>query len=457
MCINKTAIEVRLLFIIAVIIMFLSMNLGVVKYNSAMTIGCIAFSSLLMFSIWLFKKEWLQKELSASCFYMAMISVFVISFISQSIIVYCVPLEFINDFLITKNQVEYMAETFAINPSYNDYYHAFPFNLDTVGIITAIYKLVGNYTHVVIIFASLVNIAGIIIGLSIKNITNKSCVAIFVTILYELYSLFAIKTYWPYTGNLGLLFVALIIYAYTLNVNKSKKILLVVLFAAIGWRVKMTCLVPFVGISIIEGINAISQKDVKHIAVAIVSFVVCFGGAFLCHKAYFNALRFESDPTIEHNVIYYFALGQNTEYGGQHYHPISVQGDIHRPKEVRDSLFMNMALDYIKERGVFGNVKFFVGKIAYCWGDTNLDYHTSIDKKVPMAIRHSIWYVALMCMTIGIFIIRDRRYLSLMLSIFGAILYLYISEASASYVIMYSPIVFVMMGWMLSTRKKKHE
>lgn len=435
------------LFIFMAVVMFMSMNLGVLKYNDIYVWGTAIGLTILTLYVGYRYKSYLNIKISNKIFYTFITGIFIITFACMAVICYNVPLAYYSDFFIVKDQAMIFAKEFRVGTRL-EYFHSYPFNVNTALILGGFYKFFGEYHAVELATSTMVNLAAIFTGLTICNLTKNRFVSLVVMVLYEIFSLFCLKTYLPYSSNLVVLFTILIVYFYTMEIRKTIKVVLMCLAAAIGMYIKITALIPLIGIGVIEGYFSIKNRDWKSIIVALISVVVCIGGIKVFEKATLAGMGFEKDPTLEHNIIYYIAMGQNNEYGGQYYSPIAAIGDEPRPKSERDSLFLHMAIQEVKARGILGQVKFFVSKIAICWGEIRQDhlYFTSIDK-VLIALRHYTWYLAQSLMLIGIFLIRDKRYLGILLGIFGAVFYLYLSEAGARYVIMYTPIVYVLGGW----------
>lgn len=446
---------VQWLFIIPIIIFFISMNIGIIKYNILWVSLPTIFGAFAC--LYLYNKYYNKFTLviSDKVYYYTLLLIFIVSFVGNALVVYNVPLAYYSDFIITRDQAIYLAKDYAIKPVFSDYYHSYPFNINNVVIIGWLYKLTGNYHHVEMITSTLVNVAAVLTGMTVRNFTGKRILAIVVAIVYEFYSMFCLKTYMPYSSNLVMIFPILIVYIYSGNFNRYLKIFLMVLIAAIGYRIKFTALIPLIGIVIIEGYSVCKNKDLRSVSVFVFSILLCFGVTTYARQCVLDKIKYEPDPTIEHNIIFYLAMGQNNEYGGQYYKPIADIGDIHRPKAERDELFLQMAIDEFKSRSLVGQIKFFMGKIAICWGEMRQDHlkFCCMDSFL-LSIRLLTWYLALLGMSLGVFLMKDKRFYSLLLGIFGSIAYLYLSEAGARYVIMYSPIVYVMMGWVLALIKK---
>ena len=453
--INLNYKKCQWLFISLTLILFVGMNLGVLKYNDILHSLIVVGGSAFFFLLYLRKSCNLCTDISEKCFWWSIACTFIISFIAMAVVIKSVDLPYYSDFIIAREQAIYFADQNTISPKFSQYFHAYPFNINTVFFLGWLYKLTGNYHYVELITATIVNITAIVTGFTVRNVTKNNILSLIIAVVYEFYSIFCMKTYMPYTSNVVLLFPILIMYLYTLKFSKSTRIVLISIVAFIGYNIKITAIIPYIGIMIVEGTLCFKNKELKIIGLAGVCCIICFMFASLYTSAIQKSLNFEPNPTIEHNTIYYLAMGQNNEYGGQYYLPIAEIGDQYRPKEERDSLFLNMALDEIKQRSILGQVKFFVAKIAICWGEVHQDHlkFCSVDRLL-IAFRHLFWYFSLLLMTIGVFIIKDKKYYSMLLGLFGVVLYLYLSEAGSRYVIMFSPIVFAMMGWTMSKIKK---
>lgn len=442
-------------FVLATLVLFVGMIIGTVKYNNIVHATAVIVMTIFIIYMLMRTRKIGTCELKKKQYVIIMCMIFLFSLIANAAVIYNVPLPYYSDFIIAREQAIYMYDNFGIHPGYSDYYHAYPFNINTVVFIGLLYRLIGDYHLVELITATFVNVTAIFTGLTVHNITKNRILTVCVAMVYEFYSIFCMKTYMPYTSNLVMLFPILIVFVYTLRVSMFLRIILMSVIAFVGSTVKLTALIPFIGIMIVEGILWVKEKNNKYIVVAIISSICFYSITSLYVCAIKDSIGFSPDPTIEHNVVYYLAQGQNNDMGGQYNRFIAVLGDQHRPKAERDSLFWNMALGEFTSRSFMGHVKFFVSKIAICWGEVHQD-NLSIGycEKILLVIRHLFWFLALTLIFIGIFLFHDRKYYAMMLGVFGVVAYLYLSESGSRYVIMYSPIIFVMAAWVADKLNK---
>lgn len=448
----------QMIFIPLMLFFFICMNMGFVKYNDNILVGSILLFTLgTLLCIWKFKDD-INKPLSQKTYFISLWGVFIVSFIIQTLVCLYVPLAYYSDFIKVRDQAIYMASDYSIIPQYDFYFHSYPYQLSIVVIINFLYELLGSYKGVEIVTTLLVNISAILAGLTTCNITGNRRVSILVAIMFEVFSTFCLKTYMPYSANLGMIFPILIFFIYTTRMNRIWKVVCIALAVAIGYRVKMTTIIPFIAMVMFGGYKLLKEHDFKTVIIGFVSLLTFSYTLSSIHSCMLEKMHFVNDEKINHGFIYYVAMGQNNHTGGQYNHDLSVLADRPFPsKEVRDKYFLNMALQSVNERSVIGQLKFFVAKIAFCWGETYIDhlYFCKWDKFF-LIIKHYTWYLAMTLMVIGTFFIRDRRYYMQLLGIWGVIAYLYLSEAGARYVLMYMPLVYVMAGWSVSGYRKKN-
>ena len=441
----------QMIFIPLMLLFFICMNMGFVKYNDCVVVYSILLLTIgTIFCIWKFKDS-INKPLSQKTYSKSLWGVFIVSFVIQTLVCMYVPLAYYSDFIIVREQAIHMAEDYSVMPQYDFYFHSYPYQLSIVVIINFLYELFGSYKGVEIVTTLLVNISAILAGLTTCNITGNRRVAIVVAILFEVFSTFCLKTYMPYSANLGMIFPILILYIYTTRMSRIWKVVCIALAVAVGYRVKMTTIIPFIAMVMFCGYKLLRERDLKTLIVGFASLMIFSYALSSIHNCMLEKMHFVNDEKIDHGFIYYVAMGQNNPTGGQYNHDLSVLADRPFPsKKDRDEYFLGKAIQSVKERSAIGQLKFFAAKIAFCWGETYIDhlYFCKYDK-VLLIIKHYTWYLAMTLMVIGTFIIRDRRYYMLLLGIWGVIAYLYLSEAGARYVLMYMPLVYVMAGWVV--------
>lgn len=444
------------LFMLFAVIMFLGMSAGTYMYNDIYSALFIFFFSIL--TLWLVVKyRKIEIKISNQTYRYSMMAIFIFFLLIQGFIVYNIPLGYYSDFIVVRDQAIHFSRDYHIQPQFDTYFHFYPYQINIVIVIDWLYRILGDYSRVELFSAAIVNMSAILAGMTVFNVSRNKLYALFTAIFCNIFSVFCLKTYMPYTNNIGMIFPILMLYVYSADIKKIKKILLISIIVVVGSRIKITTIIPFIGLVLIEAYYILKTRDYKTLALSVGTIVVLYGCFITLHNALLNKMEYKDDPVLKHGFVYYFAMGQNSETAGQYSKEIGTLGDsIYQIRSMNgDEYFRDKAISYVKERSIIGHIKFFVGKIAYCWGEVRTD-HLKFFRydNILIAIQHYTWYFALLLMCIGVFLINHKKYMVSFLGIMGVVAYLYLSEAGARYAIMYAPIVFAMMGWTMSKIKK---
>lgn len=359
----------------------------------------------------------------------------------------------IADFEIVKLQTEWYASYGGMNENISEYFSIFPNNVNIFILFSIIYKLSGSYKGVVAFVILCSNISSILTALSIKHLTHNSHASLFVFVLMEMLMVLTTRTYWPYTSNPGILFIILTFYLYVCPLPKIWKCVLIPFMASVALMIKLTAIIPFIAIIMVEGIQLMKnyhKDNMKYIAMSVL-FTCLFFGVTKAYETYsWNKAGYTYDEGKYRGFWYFTCLGQYTESSGQwHSYVFNELGNYKGNKEERDNFYKQYTIKQVVDRGVVGNVKFYIAKSTAGWGSTNLDL-VEINGKGVLChfVRHSIWYSLMMLMSLAIFLNRRKdKYIHVAyLTISGVLLYLLISEIQFAYVWMYCPILFVLSG-----------
>jgi len=357
------------------------------------------------------------------------------------------------DFEIVKLQTEWYASHGSIDENIREYFSVFPNNINIFIIFSVIYKLLGSYKGVVVFVILCSNISSILTALSIKHLTHNSHASLFVFVLMEMLMVLTTRTYWPYTSNPGILFIILTFYLYVCPLPKLWKCVLIPFTASAALMIKLTAIIPFIAIIMVEGIGIIKnyhKENMRYIAISVFFTCLFFGAAKVYETYLWNKAGYTYDEGKYRGFWYFTCLGQYTESSGQwHSYVFNELGNYKGNKEERDNFYKQYTIKQVVDRGVVGNVKFYIAKSTAGWGSTNLDL-VEINGKGVLChfVRHSIWYSLMMLMSLAIFLNRRKdKYIHVAyLTISGVLLYLLISEIQFAYVWMYCPILFVLSG-----------
>lgn len=420
------------------------------KYTMPQAPVVLSFSIVMTGVLWYAgKKSWLK--ISDRHFWIGVLVLLFGTFYVETYVLNELPFEWATDPILCRKQAEYMLTTWALKPETADYFYMYEHNINIVVILASLYKLLGEYTLVVYVSLLWVNLSSLLACLTVRNLTGNNGISLVTLALLQVFCIFTTRTYMPYTSNLALLFPILLIYVYTSKLSTTKKAILIPLIAAFGWQAKLTSLIAFMAIVIIEVIRYVLNRKLytnREIGVALMSTVLSFVFCAALQKAAWASMDYQRDDTRYKDFAYYLYLGQNTQSGGQWDAEYVDKGDLTAPKAERDAYYYSVAKRDFKERGVLGNVKFYFAKTAICWGCTYQDYTRFGGKEAKwvFTLRHCVWFFVYICAMLSVFFCRKRHNMVMILTLTGLMLYQFLAEGSFTFVIMFSPIIFAMAG-----------
>ena len=420
------------------------------KYTMPQAPVVLSFSVVMTGVLWYVGKKSLLK-ISDRHFWIGVLVLFFGTFFAEVYVLKELPFEWATDPKLCKSQAEYMLTTWALRPETADYFYMYEHNINIVVILASLYKLLGDYTLVVYVFLLWVNLSSLLACLTVRNITGNNGASLIVLLLLQVFCIFTTRTYMPYTSNLALLFPILLVYVYTSKLSTTKKAILIPLIATFGWQAKLTSLIAFMAIVIIEVIRYVLNRKLytnREIGVALMSTALSFIFCAALQKAAWDSMDYQRNDNRYKDFAYYLYLGQNTQSGGQWDAEYVDKGDLTAPKAERDAYYYSVAKRDFKERGIMGNVKFYFAKTAICWGCTYMDY-TRFDGKEAkwvFTLRHCVWFFVYICAMLSVFFCRKRHNMVMILTLTGLMLYQFLAEGSFTFVIMFSPIIFAMAG-----------
>ena len=440
-------------------------------------------------------------------FYCALISMALVVAVLQFFVARWVPLPhdvFNSDF----KQVMDTAEKIANGGSFKgvSYFQRSPNNLNITIVVSWAFRILHSQRAVIWLNALLVNISMVLTSLAVLNFTGRKDLALVVAALGEVLVALTWRAFLVYSDSFAMFFLALVVWLYTSSFKPAIKIPLIALCAACAYYIKVTALIVPVALAInglIRWLRGEDHKlDIRSMALYIVSVVVMFGAVFAMQgpiRRHYGYVPGEYPKGLQYMLM----VGQNTDRvgaaGGNNNSLrkrfIEEFGD---SKEVNQAFF-NQAMTYVRERGVSGNVKFYLLKLTQIYNDgyfhnVQSDKIYEMDKtflynlyvrrgkyyQITAAIFQVLWDTVLLVMmayTLYEFLIyrhrRKERRLSpdgraasvagerercysrsrdivrfSKLTLLGITMYLLILEGRAKYLYMYMPVIIMAFGVM---------
>ncbi len=256
------------------------------------------------------------------------------------------------------------------------YFQRSPNNVNMAIVFVWIYKLIPQRGVIVWLGALAANASAALVSMTVFNVTRRRNLSLAVAVVSELLLALTWRSFLPYTDNYGMVFVALVIWLYTTALKPVYKIPLIVACAAIGAFIKITCVIPLLAVGIAVLIrwmrSGARRVNLKRVACCALCLALFFGGM----------LRLQGPIRARYGYVpgkypkgwqYLLMVGQNTEGMGTVY---AGNGEARRTyiDEYKDLAKVNRAfiadaLASIRERGLWGNVVFYVKKLNAAYND----------------------------------------------------------------------------------------
>ena len=299
----------------------------------------------------------------------------IITFILQIFLIY-------NTYFYTDWDVKTLREIIMNNNVVKNYYLTkYPNNLFYVSILMfyKIIPIIGKYYFPLLIFnAFIVNLSGVLAALTIKRFTNS-----FLSLKgYFILMIITILSPWiniPYSDTFAAAIPISIIYIYTKDNKKKLDYILIGFLSILGYYIKPTVFIVFIGIVIIYLLDLLKNKDLR---IKTTKYVLLgLAVAYLFCDISIKLTGFKPvETTKPFNMIHYLAMGQNNETYG-----------MFNLKDVEDSnLYGNRQdidkiINRIKERKILGQFKFIEIKIllnyndgTFSWGGEGENFYEKV-------------------------------------------------------------------------------
>ena len=321
-------------------------------------------------------------------FYCALISMALVVAVLQFFVARWVPLPhdvFNSDF----KQVMDTAEKIANGGSFKgvSYFQRSPNNLNITIVVSWAFRILHSQRAIIWLNALLVNISMVLTSLAVFSFTGRKDVALVVAALGEVLLALTWRAFLVYSDSFAMFFLALMIWLYTSRFKSAIKIPLIALCAACAFYIKVTSIIVTVALAInwlIRWLRGEDHKlDLRCMALYTACFIVMFGAVLVFQKPIRTHYGFEPGEYPK-GWQYLFMVGQNSSgvgaAGGNNGELrdrfIEEYGDL---KEINQAFF-EQGMEFIRERGVWGNLKFYMLKLTQIYNDGYL--HNVQNKKI---------------------------------------------------------------------------
>ncbi len=401
------------------------------------------------------------------------------------------PVHMVSDFQVIREVAINLAE----GGSFQDrlhYFQIYPNNVGIAVLLSWIYRLVGNWRDV--IFAGLLvsNLAAVLTGLIVYNSTKNTLLTLLTAFLGEILIAMNWRAAIPYTDNFAMLFVALILLIYTSGLRKEIKAPLLLVAAMIGTWIKITVLIVFLAVLIDCVLRMMIRRDLlpagkKGWISLICTLLICAAIAGVClfaDRKISQKYQYERNGSYEVGWQYYFMMGQDesglgTVMGPKYREAEKEIDDKYSTKEERMAAFLERGMKWFKEKGIWGNIFYFMEKIDVSYNDGQFNAIQNFEEEnlkqtrfyklyiwnaqynhILAGFMQVIWYLVLIM--IGLTIFNKRKDIHpdctvMKIVILGMTLYILLFEDRSKYLYMFLPAFLALAGLSVWDYLKKRQ
>lgn len=295
------------------------------------------------------------------------------------------------DIMVVSSHGRFIAEGNKLG--YSAYFSIYTNNIPMTWLLSRVYTLAmenKDYPYVYDFIwlqmnCILVSVGGMLSCLTVKKLTRK---IVPTAICFCLYLALAGISPWkiaPYTDIGGLVFPVMCIWFYLCYRDAKKEIpkYLFLFFAlaggVLGSLIKPSALITVIAVFGVELIRFLAERgNWKYILAAAVFALMLFFAKGACMDYMMQELGLDFNEELEASWQYYFYMGLNEESTGSYSGDHSIYNDFQTSKRERDAEALDRAFERIAERGVLGQLWFWLRKMVMVFNDGLFGWGTEI-------------------------------------------------------------------------------
>ncbi len=363
------------------------------------------------------------------------------------------------------------------------FFETFPFCLNHVTIFSFIYKITNSWRACIISESLFALSACVFTCLTVFNLTKSKAIAIFSLLISTCLLVVNLNALIPHSSCSAMLCHTAAIYIYTTNTTKKYLYFLVPLLIVLGAWIRITSLIIIFSIIIVELIYNYRKLSYRKIRINIVASTIIFIGLFnLLPVLSYNIYDFTPNPNKELRMSWFFYFGQNSSsYGTTSYESNEDWGYAasFANLQERNKALLNAAICRINERGIEGNIVFYIKKLIVSYRDglfvnqeyqlSSSDYNKALQSFIGQimlskgglfqfyaGIEQLLWNLVLSLLLCGAFFSLSKKELVLAIIIIGLNSYLLIFENKARYVYSFVPYLIIFSSVTLYKIKQQY-
>ncbi len=369
------------------------------------------------------------------------------------------------------------------------YFSVYPNNVPITFILYRLFQFadgLDNFKYVqdfmwILVICAMVSVTGYVSCIIVKKLTNSFSLTIVAAFIYFVIMLLTPWKTTPYTDMFSMMFPVLSLNLYVLYRLSQRKWLKYTLWffciglGLLGAMIKITVAIVLITILICEAISNLPEirKQKKELLIKLGLIVLAVLLYWGLKNHIYNVTQYTPNKEASMKAVHYLMMGLNEESTGSYSsEDYGYSCSFDTQKERIPAQFKKVG-ERLKEKGILGYPKFVVTKMVmtfndgtFGWGregsynypypiySTNKELIDNIQAYfLPDAVKstefgtHSqtIWFVIIFSLP-GVCLVSNKekeKYMPLLLSIVGMILYLILFEARARYMICFLPVLIV--------------
>lgn len=364
-----------------------------------------------------------------------------------------------------------------------NYFNAYPNNIFLTAVFAGIKNLsaflgfTDSYFPTIVIGVLCIDVSILFTVLTVWKMTCNRKVTCLTVIISTLFLGFNPWILVPYSDVYSILFLSIIMYFYC-SLKKEKKgyasWIGIGIAASIGIKIKPTVAIALFAIIIIE-ILGCNRHKIKELVAKAVILAGCFAVVFSLINSLNHAIYVERNPDAQMTAYHYLMMGANEEtYGSYYGEDRELSWGISDPQKRKETQ-IEVWRQRIREKGIWGTVKFYVEKLVIANGDGSFSwkwegnffgeyrglnsefakklqsFYYVEDNKMMYNILQSIWMSLqiLVCVFAVLFRYRKKEEIFLAITLLGINLFLMLFEVRARYLFLFIPyyITAAMLGF----------
>ena len=418
-----------------------------------------------------------RMHMMTKTFYIVVGIVAFVTLIAQTTVAFWIPEGYTNEFRVIHDMAIKLSQR---NYVWEDYFLINPNNVHITILISWIYGIADNWCLVVWVGAVLANLSAVFAALTVYQITGNGGGCIVVLMIAEGLVGMSCRSFFVYTDNYGMLFTIVMLWIYVSNIKKEYKGPLILIFGLVGAWIKITVLIPLIAIGVCALLKILITESFNNKKEIIISFILCFlivVTGYGINKFVVDKYEYEQSESAL-GMRFYLMMGQDesglgTVRGEQYAQIFQDICDNYSERNEIENACLRVALDWIKERGIWGNIKYYLKKIDVAYIDGYFHHLEPYDKSTVSKnliydlyvrdgkyfflradIMQVLWDLVLLLISFDIVICilkKQKEVFSVFkITILGITLYLMLFEDRSKYLFMFLNIYIAYAGLMLN-------